>query len=68
MDQTSVEKPTLEKLEALSQRVELLEKLLDEKFMEEKKAQENAECRMQNECVCFGPALSLNGFFFAKTS
>ena len=27
----------LEKLEALSQRVELLEKLLDEKFMEEKK-------------------------------
>ena len=38
----------LEKLEALSQRVELLEKLLDEKFMEEKKAQENAECRMQN--------------------
>ena len=29
--------PTLEKLEALSQRVELLEKLLDEKFMEEKK-------------------------------
>ena len=36
----------MEKLEALSQRVELLEKLLDEKFMEEKKAQENAECRM----------------------
>ena len=48
VDQTSVENPTLEKLEALSQRVELLEKLLDEKFMEEKKAQENAECRMQN--------------------
>ena len=43
-----MENPTLEKLEALSQRVELLEKLLDEKFMEEKKAQENAECRMQN--------------------
>ena len=38
----------LEKLEALSQRVELLEKLLDKKFMEEKKALENAECRMQN--------------------
>ena len=37
VDQTSVENPTLEKLEALSQRVELLEKLLDEKFMEEKK-------------------------------
>ena len=48
VDQTSVENPTLEKLEALSQRVELLEKLLDKKFMEEKKAQENAECRMQN--------------------
>ena len=48
VDQTSVENPTLEKLEALSQRVELLEKLLDEKFMEEKKALENAECRMQN--------------------
>ena len=36
VDQTSVENPTLEKLEALSQRVELLEKLLDEKFMEQK--------------------------------
>ena len=36
VDQTSVENPTLEKLEALSQRVEFLEKLMDERFMEEK--------------------------------
>ena len=46
VDQTSVENPTLEKLEALSQRVELLEKLLDEKFMEEKNRK---ECRVQSE-------------------
>ena len=37
VDQTSVENPVAERLDALSQRVELLEKLLDEKFMEEKK-------------------------------
>ena len=48
VDQTSVENPTLERLEALSQRVELLEKLLDERFVEEKRTRENAECRMQN--------------------
>ena len=45
---TPIEPQNRAVLEALSQRVELLEKLLDEKFMEEKKAQENAECRMQN--------------------
>ena len=47
VDQTSVENPVAEQLDALSQRVELLERLLDEKFLEQKK-QENAECRMQN--------------------
>ena len=36
VDQTSVENPMAERLDALSQRVELLEKLLDEKFMEQK--------------------------------
>ena len=34
VDQTSVEDPVAEQLDALSQRVELLEKLLDEKFLE----------------------------------
>ena len=33
VDQTSVEDPMAERLDALSQRVELLEKLLDEKFL-----------------------------------
>ena len=33
VDQTSVEDPVAEQLDALSQRVELLEKLLDEKFL-----------------------------------
>ena len=33
VDQTSVENPVAERLDALSQRVELLEKLLDEKFL-----------------------------------
>ena len=36
VDQTSVENPVAEQLDALSQRVELLEKLLDEKFLEQK--------------------------------
>ena len=36
VDQTSVKNPTVERLEALSQRVEFLEKLLDEKFAEQK--------------------------------
>ena len=31
------------------ERVELLERLLDEKFLERKKTRENAACRMQNE-------------------
>ena len=43
VDQTSVENPTLERLDALSQRVELLEKLLDEKFLEEKKREKREE-------------------------
>ena len=34
VDQTSVENPTLERLDALSQRVELLEKLLDKAYAE----------------------------------
>ena len=45
VDQTSVENPVAERLDALSQRVELLEKLLDEKFLEQKK---HAECKMQS--------------------
>ena len=36
VDQTSVENPTLAHLEALSLRVELLEKLLDEKFLKQR--------------------------------
>ena len=36
VDQTSVRSPTQEKLTALSDRVEALEKLLDEKFTEQK--------------------------------
>ena len=36
VDQTSVENPTLERLEALSQRVEFLEKLLDDQFLQER--------------------------------
>ena len=36
VDQTSVENPTLERLEALSQRVEFLEKLLDDRFLKER--------------------------------
>ena len=35
-DQTSVEDPMLERVAALSQRLELLERLLDEKFLEQK--------------------------------
>ena len=34
--QTSVEDPMLERVAALSQRLELLERLLDEKFLEQK--------------------------------
>ena len=49
VDQTSVEDPMLERVAALSQRVELLERLLDEKFLEQKKTRENAACRIQNE-------------------
>ena len=49
VDQTSVEDPMLERVAALSQQVELLERLLDEKFLEQKKTRENAACRMQNE-------------------
>ena len=48
VDQTSVENPTLEKISALSARLEFLEKLMDERFMEERRAGENAECRMEN--------------------
>ena len=48
VDQTSVENPTLEKISALSARLEFLEKLMDERFMEERRARENTECRMQN--------------------
>ena len=36
VDQTSVEDPMLERVAALSQRLELLERLLDEKFLEQK--------------------------------
>ena len=36
VDQPSVENPTLERLEALSQRVEFLEKLLDDRFLKER--------------------------------
>ena len=36
VDQSSVENPTLERLEALSQRVEFLEKLLDDQFLKER--------------------------------
>jgi len=36
VDQTSVKNPTLEKLAALSARLDLVEKLLDEKYLEEK--------------------------------
>ena len=43
VDQTSVENPVAERLDALSQRVELLEKLLDEKFLEEKKREKREE-------------------------
>lgn len=35
VDQTSVENPTLERIEALSQRLEFLEKMLDQKYLEE---------------------------------
>ena len=37
VDQTSVNNPTLEKLNAISARLELVEKLLDEKYLEQKK-------------------------------
>ena len=36
VDQTSVENPTLEKLAALSARLEFVEKLLDEQFLTQK--------------------------------
>jgi serine O-acetyltransferase len=36
VDQTSVNNPTLEKLSAISARLELVEKLLDEKYLEAK--------------------------------
>ena len=36
VDQTSVNNPTLEKLSAINARLELVEKLLDEKYLEEK--------------------------------
>ena len=35
VDQTSVNNPTLEKLTAISARLEMVEKLLDEKYLEE---------------------------------
>lgn len=38
VDQTSVNNPTLEKLAAISARLELVEKLLDEKYLEEKRS------------------------------
>ena len=38
VDQTSVNNPTLEKLAALNARLELVEKLLDEKYLEEKRS------------------------------
>ena len=87
VDQTSVENPTLEKLEALSQRVawktppwkswrpcpsgwSCWRSSWTRSLWRRKRPwkMQNAECRMQNECVCFGSALSLNGFFFAKTN
>ncbi len=37
VDQTSVNNPTLEKISAISARLELVEKLLDEKYLEQKK-------------------------------
>lgn len=36
VDQTSVENPTLERIEALSQRLEFLEKMMDQKYLEER--------------------------------
>jgi serine O-acetyltransferase len=36
VDQISVNNPTLEKLSAINARLELVEKLLDEKYLEEK--------------------------------
>ena len=40
VDQTSVENPTLERIEALSQRLEFLEKMLDQKYLEERARKE----------------------------
>ena len=40
VDQTSVNNPTLEKLAALNARLELVEKLLDEKYLEQKEGRE----------------------------
>ena len=40
VDQTSVENPTLERIEALSQRLEFLEKMLDQKYLEERAKKE----------------------------
>lgn len=37
VDQTSVNNPTLEKISAISARLELVERLLDEKYLEQKK-------------------------------
>ena len=43
VDQTSVRNPALERLDVLSQRLEFLEKLMDEKFLEEKKKEWSVE-------------------------
>lgn len=40
VDQTSVENPTLERIDALSQRLEFLEKMLDQKFLEDRAKKE----------------------------
>lgn len=48
VDQTSVENPTLEKLSALSARLELVERLLDEQFMAGKGLSASG-CRVQTE-------------------
>ena len=40
VDQTSVNNPTLEKLSAINARLELVEKLLDEKYLEQKEGRE----------------------------
>ena len=43
VDQTSVKNPTLEKLSALSARLELVERLLDEEYLKQKSAEDAAQ-------------------------